>query len=111
MQKLQLSEEWYIENLGFNVHWKRPDNKMTILALPAGPSIFLCEIENYKESMTVIGFETADINKLLVDLQSKGVQIGEIRENRGEVLGEILATDFDLIDPSGNMLVIHGVSM
>jgi hypothetical protein len=56
----------------------------------------------------VIGFEAPDIRKLLSDLQSKGVRIGEIRENRGVVKGEILAMDFDFFDPSGNKLVAHG---
>jgi hypothetical protein len=56
----------------------------------------------------VIGFAAIDIRKLLSDLQGKGVQIGEIRENRGEVEGEILGMDFDFFDPSGNKLVAHG---
>jgi catechol 2,3-dioxygenase-like lactoylglutathione lyase family enzyme len=111
VKNLDESTEWYIGNLGFKVHWKRPDNKMTILALPSGPSIFLCETELHKGMMSVvIGFEAVDIRKLLTDLQSKGVQIGEIRENRGEVEGEILGMDFDFFDPSGNMLVVHGTS-
>jgi len=111
VKNLGESTEWYIGNLGFEVHWKRPDNKMTILALPSGPSIFLCETELHEGSMSVvIGFEASDIRKLLSDLQSKGVKIGEIRENRGVVKGEILAMDFDFYDPSGNMLVAHGTS-
>lgn len=109
VKNLEESTEWYISNLGFEVHWKRPDNKMTILALPSGPSIFLCETESHQGRMSVvIGFEAADIRKLLADLQSKGVQIGEIRENRGVIEGEILGMDFDFFDPSGNMLVAHG---
>lgn len=111
VKNLEESTEWYIGNLGFEVHWKRPDNKMTILALPSGPSIFLCETELHQGTMSVvIGFEASDIRKLLSDLQSKGVKIGEIRENRGVVQGEILAMDFDFYDPSGNMLVVHGTS-
>lgn len=111
VKNLEESTEWYISNLGFEVHWKRPDNKMTILALPSGPSIFLCETESHQGRMSVvIGFEAADILKLLADLQSKGVQIGEIRENRGVIEGEILGMDFDFFDPSGNMLVAHGTS-
>ncbi|RAV23272.1 VOC family protein [Paenibacillus contaminans] len=111
VKNLEESAEWYIGNLGFEVHWKRPDNKMTILALPSGPSIFLCETELHQGTMSVvIGFEASDIRKLLSDLQSKGVKIGEIRENRGVVQGEILTMDFDFYDPSGNMLVVHGTS-
>ncbi|MDQ0060540.1 hypothetical protein J2T14_002712 [Paenibacillus harenae] len=84
---------------------------MTILALHSGPTIFLCETELHQGMMSVvIGFEAADIRKLLSDLQSKGVRIGEIRENRGVVKGEILAMDFDFFDPSGNKLVAHGTS-
>jgi catechol 2,3-dioxygenase-like lactoylglutathione lyase family enzyme len=109
VKNLEESTDWYVGNLGFKVHWKRPDNKMTILALPSGPSIFLCETELFHGRMSVvIGFEAVDIRKLLSDLQSKEVQIGEIRENRGVVKGEILAMDFDFFDPSGNMLVAHG---
>lgn len=109
VKNLEESTEWYLVNLGFEVHWKRPDNKMTILALPSGPSIFLCETESHQGMMSVvIGFEAADIRKLLSDLQSKGVQIGEIRENGGVIEGEILGMDFDFFDPSGNMLVVHG---
>ncbi|MBP1995338.1 VOC family protein [Paenibacillus eucommiae] len=96
MENLEESTEWYISNLGFQVHWKRPDNKMTILALPSGPSIFLCETELHQRRMSVvIGFEAADIWKLLSDLQSKGVRISEIRENRGVIEGEVLGIDFD----------------
>jgi catechol 2,3-dioxygenase-like lactoylglutathione lyase family enzyme len=109
VKNLEESTEWYMNNLGFKVHWKRPDNKMTILALPSGPSVFLCETELHQGRMSVvIGFEAADIRKLLSDLQSKGVQIGEIRENGGVIEGEILGMDFDFFDPSGNMLVAHG---
>jgi catechol 2,3-dioxygenase-like lactoylglutathione lyase family enzyme len=108
VKNLEESTEWYIDNLGFKVHWKRPDNKMTILELPSGPSIFLCETELHQGMMSVvIGFEAADIRKLLSDLQSKGVHIGEIRENGGVIEGEILGMEFDFFDPSGNKLVAH----
>jgi catechol 2,3-dioxygenase-like lactoylglutathione lyase family enzyme len=108
VKNLEESSEWYINNLGFQVHWKRPDNKMTILALPSGPSIFLCETEFHQEKLgVVIGFAAVNIRKLLIDLQSKGVQIGEIREDRGGVEGEILGMDFDFFDPNGNMFVVH----
>lgn len=109
VKNLEESTEWYMGNLGFKIHWKRPDNKMTILGLPSGPSIFLCETEVHQGTMSVvIGFEAADIRKLLSDLQSNGVQIGEIRQNGGVIEGEILGMDFDFFDPSGNMLVAHG---
>ncbi|RED59369.1 VOC family protein [Cohnella lupini] len=108
VKNLEESSEWYINNLGFQVHWKRPDNKMTILALPSGPSIFLCETELHQEKLgVVIGFAAVNIRKLLIDLQNKGVRIGEIREDRGEVEGEILGMDFDFFDPDGNMFVVH----
>lgn len=86
---------------------------MTILKLPSGPEIFLCETEFHQGTMSVvIGFEAADIRKLLYDLQSKGVHIGEIRENGGVIeygdIKEILGIDFDFYDPSGNKLVVHG---
>jgi catechol 2,3-dioxygenase-like lactoylglutathione lyase family enzyme len=111
VKNLEESTEWYICNLGFKLHWKRPDNKMAILALPSGPSIFLGERELHQGMMSVvIGFEAIDIRKLLADLQSKGVSIGEIREDRGVVEGEILGMDFDFYDPSGNMLVVHAAS-
>jgi len=58
-----------------------------------------------------IGFESADILKLLSNLKSKGVKIGEIRQNGGVVeygdVKEILGMDFDFYDPSGNKLVAH----
>lgn len=113
VKNLEESTEWYVGNLGLKVQWKRPDNKMTILALPSGPEIFLCETELHQGMMSVvIGFEAADIRKLLSDLQSKGVQIGEIRENGGVIeygdIKEILGIDFDFYDPSGNKLVAHG---
>lgn len=112
VKDLEESTQWYVDNLGFKVQWKRPDNKMTILELPSGPEIFLCERELHQGTMsTVIGFESTDILKLLSDLKSKGVQIGEIRQNRGVIeygnIKEILEMDFDFYDPSGNMLVAH----
>lgn len=111
VKNLEESTEWYIDNLGFEVDWKRPDNKMTILTLPSGPSIFLCEIDMQQGiNSVIIGYEAMDIKKLLANLQSKGVQIGEIRENGGAIKGEILAMDFDFYDPSGNKLVVHGTS-
>lgn len=113
VKNLEESTEWYVGNLGLKVQWKRPDNKMTILELPSGPEIFLCETELHQGMMSVvIGFEAADIRKLLSDLQSKGVHIGEIRENGGVIeygdIKEILGIDFDFYDPSGNKLVAHG---
>ncbi|WP_308636517.1 VOC family protein [Paenibacillus silvisoli] len=116
VKNLEESMEWYISKLGFELHFKRPDNKMAIVALPAGPSIFLCESELHEGKMSVvIGFEAADIVKLLSDLRSKGIQIGEVREDRGAIQTEsgeteILGMDFDFYDSSGNMLVAHGKS-
>lgn len=85
---------------------------MTILELPSGPEVFLCETELHKGAMSVvIGFETEDILTLLSDLKSNGVKIGEIRQNGGIIeygdIKEILGMDFDFYDPSGNMLVAH----
>lgn len=115
VKSLEESTAWYVNNLGCKVQWKRPDNKMTILELPSGPEIFLCETELHQGAMSVvIGFETADIMKLLSHLKSNGVQIGEIRQDRGvveyEEVKETLGMDFDFYDPSGNMLVAHAKS-
>lgn len=116
VKNLEESMAWYISNLGFELHFKRPDNKMAIVALPSGPSIFLCEKELQQGTMpVVIGFEAADIVKLLSELESKRVQIGEVRKDRGAIKtesgeNEILGMDFDFYDPSGNMLVAHGKS-
>lgn len=112
VKNLEESTAWYVNNLGFNVQWKRPDNKMIILELPSGPEIFLCEVELHHGTMSVvIGFETEDIVNLLNNLRSNGVKIGEIRQNGGIVeygdIKEILGMDFDFYDPSGNMLVAH----
>jgi len=112
VKNLEESTSWYISNLGFNVQWKRPDNKMIILELPSGPEVFLCEVEVHQGTMSVvIGFETEDIGKLLTDLTRNGVKIGEIRQNGGIVqyrdVKEVLGLDFDFYDPSGNMLVAH----
>ncbi|MBD3919028.1 VOC family protein [Paenibacillus sp. PR3] len=114
VKHLEESMDWYINKLGFELHFKRPDNKMAIVALPSGPSIFLCEKELHQGTMSVvIGFEATDIVRLLSDLQSNGVQIGEVRKERGAIRTEsgkteILGMDFDFYDPSGNMLVAHG---
>lgn len=114
VKNLEESLEWYISKLGFKLHFKRPDNKMAIVALPLGPSIFLCERELHQGTMSVvIGFEAADIIKLLLDLKNNEVQIGEVRKDRGAIITEsgeteILGMDFDFYDPSGNMLVAHG---
>ncbi|RUS41948.1 VOC family protein [Cohnella sp. AR92] len=116
VKNLEESIDWYISKLGFELHFKRQDNKMAIVALPSGPSIFLCERELPQGTMSIIiGFEATDIVKLLSDLKSKEVQIGEIRKDRGAILTEseeteILGIDFDFYDPSGNMLVAHGKS-
>lgn len=53
VKNLEESTE-YMGNLGFEVHWKRPDNKMTILSLHSGPSIFLCETELHQGMMSVV---------------------------------------------------------
>jgi len=114
VKNLEESMEWYINKLGFKLHFKRQDNKMAIVALPSGPSIFLCERELHQGTMSVvIGFEAVDIVMLLSDLKSKEVQIGEVRKDRGAIKiesgeTEILGMDFDFYDPSGNMLVVHG---
>ncbi|QHW33683.1 hypothetical protein GZH47_24715 [Paenibacillus rhizovicinus] len=117
VKNLEESMEWYISKLGFELHFKRPDNRMAIVALPSGPSIFLCEVESHKGTMSVvIGFEAEDIEKLLSDLKSKEVHIGEVRNDRGSIRTESGATeilsemDFDFYDPSGNMFVAHGKS-
>lgn len=116
VKNLEESIEWYSSKLGFELHFKRSDNKMAIVALPSGPSIFLCERElNQGKMSVVIGFEAKNIVKLLSDLQSKEVQIGEVRKERGAIKTEsgeteILGMDFDFYDPSGNMLVAHGKS-
>lgn len=90
---------------------------MAIIALPSGPSIFLCEEELHQGTMSVvIGFKAEDIVKLLSDLKSKEVQIGKVRNDRGSIRTESGETailsemDFDFYDPSGNMLVAHGKS-
>ncbi|WP_152392916.1 VOC family protein [Paenibacillus guangzhouensis] len=115
VKNLEESTVWYVNYLGCRIQWKRPDNKMTILELPSGPEIFLCETELHQGTMSVvIGFETEDIMKLLFHLKSNGVKIGEIRQDRGvveyEEVKEILGIDFDFYDPSGNMLVAHSKS-
>ncbi|AZN39927.1 VOC family protein [Paenibacillus albus] len=116
VKNLDESMEWYISKLGFELHFKRPDNKMAIVAPPSGPSIFLCEREVHEGMMSVvIGFEAADIVELLSDLKRKEVQIGEVRTDRGAIRTEsgeteILGMDFDFYDPSGNMFVAHGKS-
>ncbi|WP_314589264.1 VOC family protein [Paenibacillus terrigena] len=109
VKKLSESIEWYTSNLGFNVKWKRNDNKMAILELPQGPHFFLRESRNETNAhfllnddiCPVIGLEAKDIRRLLEDLKNKGVQIGEVREERGEGM------DFDFYDINGNMLVAH----
>ncbi|RKN64607.1 VOC family protein [Paenibacillus ginsengarvi] len=109
VKQLTQSMDWYVENLGFQVKWKRGDNKMVILELPTGPHFFLWETEHdtfahfqLKDGITpVIGLEAADIRTLLKKLRNNGVRIGEVREERGEGM------DFEFFDPSGNMLVVH----
>ncbi|MCQ6557410.1 VOC family protein [Paenibacillus mendelii] len=109
VRELDESITWYEANLGFRLHWKRNDGKMAILTLPEGPHFFLWETEhdtyahfNLRDGIQpVIGIEAADIRKLLHTLRYNGVQLGEVRVERGEGM------DFEFFDPSGNMLVAH----
>lgn len=101
VSEIEKAKKWYQEKLDFTPIWDDPTLQLVVLDTDSPTSLTLWQtdrkIENNNETSPFPIFRTADANDARKELQSRGVNVGD-------VIADDFVTYFLFYDPDGNML-------
>ena len=101
VKDIETSRKWYREKLGLSPLWDDPNMKLTVLQTNGTTSLTLWqtgeEISTNRETASYPIFKTPDASALKDQLQTRGVETGDVIEDE-------YVRYFFFYDPDGNIL-------